>query len=113
ISLHWSQDGGKTFRSNIGRQIHADHHALWIDSRDSRHILVGCDGGVYVSRDQLRNCDHLNTMALGQFYHVATDTRVPYYVYGGLQDNGSWGGPSMVTRPGGSVNEDWMSINGG
>lgn len=113
ISMHWSQDGGKTFRANIARQVHADHHALWIDSRDSRHILVGCDGGVYVSRDRLQNVDHLNTKAMGQFYHVATDTRVPYYVYGGLQDNGSWGGPSSVTRPGGSVNEDWMSINGG
>lgn len=113
ISIHWSQDGGKTFRTNVGRQIHADHHAMWIDSRDGRHIVVGCDGGVYVSRDQLKNCDHLNTMALGQFYHVATDNQVPYNVYGGLQDNGSWGGPSSVTRPGGSVNEDWLSIQGG
>lgn len=113
VSVHWSQDGGKTFRTNVGRQIHADHHAMWIDSRDGRHIIVGCDGGIYVSRDQLKNCDHLNTMALGQFYHVATDNQVPYNVYGGLQDNGSWGGPSSVTRPGGSVNEDWLSIQGG
>jgi len=113
ISMHWSQDGGKTFRSNLGRDVHADHHAIWIDSRDGRHGMVGCDGGVYVTHDHFKNVDHLNMMALGQFYHVATDTQVPYYVYGGLQDNGSWGGPSSVTRPGGSTNEDWMNINGG
>lgn len=113
VSMHWSQDGGKTFRSNLGRDVHADHHAIWIDSRDGRHGMVGCDGGLYITHDNFKNVDHLNTMALGQFYHVATDTQVPYYVYGGLQDNGSWGGPSSVTRPGGSTNEDWMSINGG
>lgn len=113
VSMHWSQDGGKTFRTNLGRQVHADHHALWIDSRDSRRGMVGCDGGIYLTYDRFQNVDHLNTMALGQFYHVAADTQVPYYVYGGLQDNGSWGGPSSVTRPGGSTNEDWMNINGG
>lgn len=113
ISMHWSQDGGKTFRSNLGRQVHADHHALWIDPRDSRHGIVGSDGGIYVTHDRFQNVDHLNTMALGQFYHVATDTQVPYFVYGGLQDNGSWGGPSSVVRPGGTTNEDWMNINGG
>ncbi|HQR06868.1 MAG TPA: PDZ domain-containing protein [Gemmatales bacterium] len=113
ISMHWSQDGGKTFRSNLGRDVHADHHAIWIDSRDGRHGMVGCDGGLYVTYDNFKNVDHLNTMALGQFYHVATDTQVPYYVYGGLQDNGSWGGPSSVVRQGGSTNEDWMNINGG
>jgi len=111
--MHWSQDGGKTFRSNLGRQVHADHHALWIDSRDARRGMVGCDGGLYVTYDRFQNVDHINTMALGQFYHVAVDTQVPYNVYGGLQDNGSWGGPSSVVRQGGSTNEDWMNINGG
>jgi photosystem II stability/assembly factor-like uncharacterized protein len=113
VSLYWSQDGGKTVRGNVGRQVHADHHAMWIDSRDGRHMMVGCDGGLYASYDRMQTVDHLNTMAMGQFYSVVTDTRQPYYVYGGLQDNGSWGGPSSVTRPGGATNEDWLSINGG
>ena len=113
VSMHYSSDGGKTFRTSVGRQVHADHHALWIDSRDGRHAMVGCDGGLYVTYDRFQNVDHLNTMALGQFYHVAVDTQVPYYVYGGLQDNGSWGGPSSVVHQGGSTNEDWMNINGG
>src|SRR5207249_4631992 len=56
--------------------------------------------------------DHLNHMAIGQFYHVAVDSRRPYRVYGGLQDNGTWGGPS-VSLNGGLINEDWLAIQGG
>ena len=59
-------------------------------------MLIGCDGGFYVTYDRGANWDHLNTLALGQFYHVAVDNRQPYRVYGGLQDNGSWGGPSRT-----------------
>jgi len=113
VSMHWSQDGGKSFRTNVGRQVHADHHALWISPANSKHMMVGCDGGLYVSYDRMQRVDHLNTMAMGQFYHVATDNRHPYFVYGGLQDNGSWGGPNSVPRPGGSTNEDWLNIGGG
>ena len=57
-------------------------------------MILGIDGGFYVTYDRWRNWDHLNHLALGQFYHVAVDNRQPYRVYGGLQDNGSWGGPS-------------------
>ena len=77
------------------RGVHADRHALWIDPQDGRHMIIGTDGGFYVdATTAMDNWDHLNHMAIGQFYHVAVDNRQPYWVYGGLQDNGSWGGPT-------------------
>jgi hypothetical protein len=87
-------------------------HDLWIDPRDSRHLLIGSDGGFYVSYDKGANWEYLNYLALGQFYHVAVDTRRPYNVYGGLQDNGSWGGPSQTLRPSGPTNSDFRLIHG-
>ena len=84
--------------SSRQRGIHADQHALWIDPKDGRHMIIGTDGGFYVTYDRGQNWDHLNHMALGQFYHVAVCNKKPYWVYGGLQDNGSWGGPSMGLR---------------
>ena len=95
IALYRSSDGGKTFKGDAGNGVHADQHALWIDPHDGRHMLVGSDGGFYVTYDRADNWDHLNHLALGQFYHVAVDTKRPYWVYGGLQDNGTWGGPSI------------------
>src|SRR5262249_54300268 len=74
---------------------------------------IGCDGGYYVTYDRGNNWDHLNTMAIGQFYHVDVDPRRNYRVYGGLQDNGSWGGPSMTRTGQGPINEDWISVGGG
>jgi hypothetical protein len=76
-------------------------------------MLIGCDGGFYVTYDRGRTWDHLNTTCLAQFYHVAVDNRRPYRVYGGLQDNGCWGGPSRTLRGTGPTNEDWMFLNGG
>jgi photosystem II stability/assembly factor-like uncharacterized protein len=112
VSFAYSTDGGKRFRSGKDRGVHSDHHALWIDPRDGRHMIIGTDGGFYVSYDRGETWDHHNFQALGQFYHVAIDPRPNYRVYGGLQDNGSWGGPSISPR-GGIVNEDWVYINGG
>jgi photosystem II stability/assembly factor-like uncharacterized protein len=112
VQLFRSSDGGKTFRSDV-RGIHADHHALWINPRDGRHMIIGTDGGFYVTHDRMANWDHHNHLALGQFYHVALDTRTPYRVYGGLQDNGSWGGPSRTHNQTGPINEDWISVGGG
>jgi photosystem II stability/assembly factor-like uncharacterized protein len=108
-----STDGGKRFASAQAGTVHPDHHALWIDPRDGRHMLIGCDGGFYVTYDRGATWDHLNVLALGQFYHVAVDNRRPYRVYGGLQDNGSWGGPSRTNRGFGPSNEDWVFLNGG
>jgi photosystem II stability/assembly factor-like uncharacterized protein len=112
VTLYRSSDNGKTFRPDGGRGVHADQHALWIDPRDGRHILVGCDGGYYATYDRMAAWDHLNNMAIGQFYHVDVDTRRDYHVYGGLQDNGSWGGPSMTHSPTGPINEDWINVSG-
>ncbi|HEV3168529.1 MAG TPA: PDZ domain-containing protein [Isosphaeraceae bacterium] len=113
VSLYRSADGGKTFRPDGGRGMHSDQHALWIDPSDGRHMIVGCDGGFYVTYDRMANWDHLNHMAIGQFYHVAIDTTRDYKVYGGLQDNGSWGGPSRTHSQNGPVNDDWVSVGGG
>ncbi len=113
VSLYRSSNGGKTFRSDGGRGVHADHHALWIDPRDGRHMRLGGDGGLYVTCDRMERWDHLNHAAIGQFYHVAIDTTRDYKVYGGLQDNGSWGGPSRTHNGAGPINEDWVSVGGG
>ncbi|HEX4608904.1 MAG TPA: PDZ domain-containing protein [Urbifossiella sp.] len=112
-SLWKSSNGGARFAAGPAKGVHADHHALWIDPKDGRHMLIGCDGGFYATYDRGANWDHLNVLALGQFYHVAVDNRKPYRVFGGLQDNGSWGGPSHVLRGTGPVNDDWLFLNGG
>ncbi len=112
-TLWTSTNGGDKFVSAPTRGVHPDHHALWIDPANSEHMLIGCDGGFYVTYDRGQNWDHLNTTDLGQFYHVAVDNKTPYNVYGGLQDNGCWGGPSHVLRSRGPVNEDWIFLNGG
>jgi photosystem II stability/assembly factor-like uncharacterized protein len=114
IKQYRSADGGKTFKGTASKGVHDDGHALWINPRDGRHMIVGTDGGFYVSYDRANNWDHLNHMAMGQFYHVAVCTKRPYWVYGGLQDNGTWGGPSIGLRGGvGPINEDWISMQGG
>jgi photosystem II stability/assembly factor-like uncharacterized protein len=113
ISLYQSTDGGKTFRQDGNRGVHPDQHALWINPRDGRHMIVGCDGGFYATYDRMSHWDHLNHLAIGQFYHVAVDNRRPYHAYGGLQDNGSWGGPSHSLRGTGPINEDWIVVGGG
>ncbi len=108
-----SGNGGEKFAAAPAKGVHPDHHALWINPKDSRHMLLGCDGGFYATFDRGETWDHLNVLALGQFYHVAVDNRKPYNVYGGLQDNGSWGGPSRTLRGTGPVNDDWLFILGG
>lgn len=113
VSIARSSDAGKSFRPVPGGQVHADGHALWIDPRDGRHMIIGCDGGYYVTYDRMAKWDHLNQAALGQFYHAAVDPRPLYHVYGGLQDNGSWGGPSRTRGSNGPINEDWISVGGG
>jgi photosystem II stability/assembly factor-like uncharacterized protein len=111
VSLAVSRDGGNRFQQSQ-RGIHADQHALWIDPKDGRHQIIGTDGGFYTTYDRGQNWDHHNFFALGQFYHVAVCSKQPYWVYGGLQDNGCWGQPSMNLR-GGPLNEDVISLNGG
>lgn len=113
IPLYRSKNGGQEFTSDGGHGTHADHHAMWIDPRDGRHIILGNDGGIYVSYDRGETWDHLNHVAIGQFYHVAIGSNRDYSVYGGLQDNGTWGGPNRVRHGSGPLNTDWLSIGGG
>ncbi len=112
VSQSKSSNGGKTFQATFGKGVHEDGHALWIDPKDGRHILLGCDGGYYLSYDRGVNWDHLNNMALGQFYHVAMCSKKPYWLYGGLQDNGTWGIPSVGLRGRGPINEEAVRIFG-
>ena len=105
-------DGGKTWRALQGIP-HSDHHAFWINPRDNKHILLGNDGGLNVSHDQGATWVHINHMALGQFYGISADMRKPYYVCGGLQDNGTWCGPSATRNGNGIMNSDWFRIGGG
>lgn len=113
VVLQKSEDGGETFTRDGGPGVHADHHAMWIDPADGRHIVFGTDGGLYVTHDRGAHWEHLNTFAIGQFYHVTTDNLPLYNVYGGLQDNGSWGAPNRTRSGSGPVNTDWFRIGGG
>ncbi len=112
VSQFRSSNGGVTFTGDFGRSVHADSHDLWIDPRDGRHMIIGGDGGFYVTYDYGDNWDHINNAAVGQFYHVAISPKQPYWVFGGLQDNGSWGGPA-ISKTGGAINEDWISVGSG
>ena len=107
--LERSDDGGRTFE-NIGQGVHPDFHALWIDPRDPQHLYAGTDGGVYVSRDRGASWRMIDNLPVGQLYHVSVDMDVPYNVYGGMQDNGSWEGPSDVWESGGIRNYHWKEV---
>lgn len=121
--LDVSDDGGRHFRAGAARKPHGDMHDLVVDPADRDHLLMGTDGGIYVSRDRGETWDFLNGVALGEFYNVAVDDSDPYRIGGGLQDNGSWIGPSATNRaaggdmpddPGPSItNADWQFVNDG
>ncbi|HLJ39960.1 MAG TPA: hypothetical protein VKT50_00600 [Candidatus Acidoferrales bacterium] len=113
VELAYSEDGGKTFVTTRGREVHSDFHAIWIDPNNSNYMLAGCDGGVYESRDAGRDWDHLNVMALGQAYEVGYDNQQPYHVCAGYQDNAEWCGPSRTVYAGGISNSDWLMVGGG
>lgn len=87
-----SNDGGKTFKSINGQNVHVDHHAIWINPSNDKHLILGNDGGVNISYDDGENWIKCNTPSVGQFYTVNIDNQEPYNVYGGLQDNGVWAG---------------------
>lgn len=111
VDMHITEDGGRTVRV-LNSRVHSDHHTMWINPANSRHIIQGNDGGVAISQDGGTSWDAITAMSLGQFYDVEFDMRKPYWVYGGLQDNGSWGGPTQ-TRKGGVQYFDWISVGGG
>ena len=89
-----SEDGGKTYKSINGQNVHVDHHSLWVNPNNPYHLINGNDGGVNISYDNGENWIKCNTPAVGQFYAIYADEQTPYKVYGGLQDNGVWVGPN-------------------
>tara|TARA_B100000795_G_scaffold263296_1_gene242267 strand:+ start:44761 stop:47856 length:3096 start_codon:yes stop_codon:yes gene_type:complete len=104
-----SRDGGATFK-NLGN-MHSDIHDLAFHINDSDMIFSGTDGGVYRSWNGGTTFEIVENLPLSQFYHISVDDAVPYNVYGGLQDNGSWYGPS--SSPGGVNARDWNSVGYG
>ncbi|MGE3189606.1 MAG: WD40/YVTN/BNR-like repeat-containing protein, partial [Vicinamibacterales bacterium] len=113
VSLYISDDAGKTFRSDGAENIHVDHHAMWIDPNNPKHLIIGNDGGVSISYDAAKTWVWLNNLPVGQPYHVTYDMQVPYHVCAGFQDNNTWCGPSAVRTTTGIINDDWYVINGG
>ncbi|HRI02684.1 MAG TPA: hypothetical protein PLL77_02975 [Pyrinomonadaceae bacterium] len=113
VTMQYSDDGGKTWTGNFSRAPHADTHGLWINPKDSNHIIQGNDGGINISYDRGVTWDYANTVPIGQFYEVGADNSMPYKICGGLQDNNAWCGPSMSFNPRGITNDDWYTIGGG
>jgi len=114
LSLSVSDDAGKTFSgggAGGGTSYHSDVHGLWVDPTDTEFLVMGTDGGVYVSMDRGTTWRHCSNIPVGQFYHVSYDMQFPYNVYGGLQDNGTWRGPSRYA--GGIPNRRWETMLGG
>src|ERR1700693_3642371 len=111
--MYYSEDGGKTFATSRVTKIHGDYHAMWINPANSDHMIAGSDGGIHWSYDAGRTWDYVNTLALGQFYEIGVDMRTPYWICGGLQDNGSWCGPSATPYNVGITNDDWFRVDGG
>jgi photosystem II stability/assembly factor-like uncharacterized protein len=109
-SLIMSSDGGKSF-SNIAGGAHGDFHDIWINPNNTDHVITGDDGGVWYSYDGANRWWKADNLPISQFYHVSVDMEVPYRVYGGLQDNSSWVGPSQY--PGGITSHQWENMYDG
>ena len=112
-NLMRSDDGGRTFTDDGAGNVHPDHHALWIDPSDSNHLLLGSDGGVSTSFDRSETWRFYDNLPIAQFYEIGFDNRRPYWVCGGLQDNGTWCGPTNTLDNQGIRNADWQNVGGG
>ena len=110
LALIASEDGGKSF-ANVGASTHGDHHAVWINPANPKHVITGDDGGLFISHDGGNRWWKSDNLPLSQFYHVSVDDKDPYQVYGGLQDNSSWIGDSAY--PGGITNNRWEALPAG
>ncbi len=109
-----TKDGGKTWEVLGNDQRHVDDHALWIEPSDTKHLLIGGDGGVYETYDGGKKWIFKSNLPVTQFYRVDADNTKPFYhVYGGTQDNNTFGGPSQNTSYDGVTSEDWHAILGG
>lgn len=116
FSLMLSEDGGKTFKVTDKSATHPDWHGCWMDPNRDSHWIAGNDGGCNITYDDGKHWFKANTPAVGQFYNIAVDDSKPYNVYGGLQDNGVWFGPS-TTRDSDQWNYEspypWKNVGGG
>ncbi len=109
-TMYSSKDGGKTLDQVQG--LHPDFHTMWLDPTNKNRFYVGQDGGASITHDSGKTWIFFDNLCLSQFYAVSADMRDPYYVYGGLQDNGTWTGPSM-SREGSILTDTWYNIGGG
>lgn len=109
-----SEDGGKTFENILPFKpysgVHPDHHAFWVHPTNPDYMIEGNDGGLNISRDRGNTWRFVSNIPLAQFYHINYDNEIPYNVYGGMQDNGSWRGPAYIWKRGGIVNHDWQEL---
>jgi photosystem II stability/assembly factor-like uncharacterized protein len=109
-----TEDLGRTWRTVVpSGVVHGDVHELWIDPEDSRRMIIGNDGGIAFTYDRGAHWRFVENLTFAQFYHIDLDNEVPYNVYGGLQDNGSWYGPSTVWENKGILNAHWRRVGGG
>ncbi|MEM7106811.1 MAG: hypothetical protein AAF519_01200 [Bacteroidota bacterium] len=113
-----SEDGGKSFKQlmpayGVDNGVHPDHHAWWINPEDPSFMIEGNDGGLNITRDRGKSWRFVENLPLAQFYHLNVDLEYPYNVYGGMQDNGSWGGPAYVWKSQGIRNSYWQEISFG
>ena len=113
--INVSEDGGKSFKQwaasyGVTNGIHPDHHAFWIHPTDANFIIEGNDGGLNITRDRGANWRFVENIPVAQFYHINVDNEIPYNVYGGLQDNGSWVGPGYAFKSGGIRNSYWQEL---
>jgi photosystem II stability/assembly factor-like uncharacterized protein len=107
-------DGGRTFKHLGNKYRHVDDHAIWIDHADTKHLLIGGDGGLYETFDRGKSIRFFSNLPCTQNYRVGIDNDEPFYnVYYGTQDNNSWGGPSRTTQSGGITNDFWYQVVGG
>ena len=114
VAVAHSFDGGRTWRDldwppTLFPRMFGDVRTIWIDPEDSDRIFLGTDGGVHISYDGGKTCDHFHNLPLGEFYAIAVDMEDPYNIYGGMQDHDSWKGPS--NGPSGYISlEDWVTV---
>ncbi len=110
----YTLDGGKTWKNISLKNRHVDDHAMWIDPSDTKHFLIGGDGGMYETFDEGKTFSFMSNLPVTQFYRLAVDNDHPFYnIYGGTQDNNTLGGPSRTYNSDGISNEDWYSVLGG
>ncbi len=108
----FSDDGGETF-TVPPQSLHGDDRLVWVNPQNSNHVMKADDGGLGISYDRGLTWVYISDLPVSQYYRVSYDLRDPYWIYGGLQDNGSWGGPNATFRSEGVLNSDWIRYGGG